>query len=911
MRAIDRHRQSGSITIPLAVRLFLGMALLITLAVGAAVFVTWVQGGEIARQAVDKAVNTSAAVQREFEQRRLDQLQLAVRLIAADAGFIKYIANASGGSDLPGLGGDADDNGGAADNRDTRSMRDLLLERQRDFGMDLAILLDASGEVLARTDENDAFAASLAEDPLVAPAVREATPFSGYWRQGDQLFQAAIMPLARDQDLIGFLLVGLSVNDALSKSVAKVSGAEIAFWLPGKDDAVLIASSLDAPAASELAQVFSKNKAAWLPAILAGRSIDHVPMHYSGQEWSARFVPAAATGEGQLGSVAIMSPTDQITGSYRAILNRVVLAGLVSMLIAIVLSIFLAQRILRPIGRMADAAQAAAAGDYGTHIGTEGSDVLGRLANAFDSLLSDLREKNDIEGYVGQMARFLPEPAGEPVVAATPTVSSQMPPQRESLALLEVEFRHLLVPVNAQTDSQQRVDALAYVQDLLAALAADEEIELRFMDGARWRLPIYGNQRLHEAARIWALLLRDCTRMNVPAPAGALVDGELVRAVGVSDRLHQAVALGTPVAHADRLLCDAGPGQLIFTRTIGDAINPGLSPNSLGVIEGAFSGKKYYALAASALPALCEEIAVTRVKRTLVTPTANASTKATARHVASGQIAAGTILGGRYRVISQLGEGGMGVVYKAHDIELDDVVALKMLLPSLVADAEQLDRLKSEIKLARKITHQNVLRTFDFGEVDGRPYISMEYVRGLTLRYLLSETQRVPYSAALRIARQLAAGLAAAHEVGVLHRDIKPENLILEANGNAKLMDFGIARPVRRTSPGRTEAGTFVGTPDYCSPEQLSAGEVDERSDIYACGVLMSEMFCGAKPFTGGNTMEIYQMQVSDAPVRPSSLWPEIPPELEAVILRCVRSSPDARFASALDLGAALSRLRS
>jgi eukaryotic-like serine/threonine-protein kinase len=904
MRAIDRRRQSGSITIPLAVRLFLGMALLITLAVGAAVFVTWVQGREIARQAVDKAVDTSAAVQREFEQRRLDQLQLAVRLIAADAGFIKYIANASGGSDLPGLGGD---DGSAVDNRDTRSMRDLLLERQRDFGMDLAVLLDASGEVLARTDENDAFAASLADDPLVAPAVREATPFSGYWRQGDHLFQAAIMPLARDQDLIGFLLVGLSVNDALSKSVAKVSGAEIAFWLPGKDDAVLIASSLDAPAAGELGHVFAENKASWLPAIQAGRSIDHVPMHYSGQEWSARFVPAATPGEGQLGSIAIMSPTDQITGSYRAILNRVVLAGLVSMLIAIVLSIFLAQRILRPIGRMADAAEAAAAGDYGTHIGKEGSDVLGRLANAFDSLLSDLREKNDIEGYVGQMARFLPEPAGEPVAAATTTVTAQMPPQRESLALLELEFRHLLGPVNAQTDSQERVDALVRTQDVLSALASDEEIELHFMDGARWRLPIFGHQRLHEAARIWALLLRDCARVKMPAPAGALVDGELVRAAGVSGRLDQAVALGTPIAHGDRLLCDAGPGQLIFTRIVGDAIKPGLSPNPLSVIEGAFSGKKYYALAASALPALCEEIAVTRVKRTAAT----SAVKATARHAAGGPIAAGTILGGRYRVISQLGEGGMGVVYKAHDIELDDVVALKMLLPSLVADAEQLDRLKSEIKLARKITHQNVLRTFDFGEVDGRPYISMEYVRGLTLRYLLSETQRVPYSAALRIARQLAAGLAAAHEVGVLHRDIKPENLILEANGNAKLMDFGIARPVRRTSPGRTEAGTFVGTPDYCSPEQLSAGEVDERSDIYACGVLMSEMFCGAKPFTGGNTMEIYQMQVSDAPVRPSSLWPEIPPELEAVILRCVRSSPDERFASALDLGAALSRLRS
>ncbi|MEP6882903.1 MAG: protein kinase [Dokdonella sp.] len=898
MRRIDVHGQSGRITIPLAIRLFLGMALLITLAVGAAVVVTWVQGREIAEQAVDKAVNISAAVQREFEQRRLDQLQLAVRLIAADAGFIKYIADASGTGNLPGLGGEDSDDGNA---RDTRSMRDLLLERQRDFGMDLAILLDPSGEVLARTDENDAFAASLAKDPLVAPAISAATPFSGYWRQGDRLYQAAIIPLARDQDLVGFLLVALEVDDALAQAVAKVSSAEIAFWLPTKDDAALIASSLDAAAATELRRVFAEHKAQWLAAVQVGHTIDHVPMHFSGQEWSARFVPAAAKGEGQLGSVTIMSPTNQITGSYRAILNRVVLAGLISMLVAIVLSIFLAQRILRPIGRMAIAAEAAAAGDYRTHIGSEGNDVLGRLASAFDSLLSDLREKNDIEGYVGQMARFLPEPAAESATATESIRSPAFAAHHDNLALLEVEFRHLLGSVTADTDIEQRAHAYNGTDELLAALAANEEIELLAMDGARWRLMIHGKQRLHGAARVWVALLRECGQLNVPLPAGALVDGELVRA-------SRTITLGTPVAHGDRLLCEAAAGQLLFTRSTGEALKADLPTDALNVVQGGFSGKKYFALAESALSVLCERNPIARAKRTLATAPA-ITPKPTPSH--GGEIATGSVFGGRYRIISQLGEGGMGIVYKAHDIELDDVVALKMLRPGLLVDTEQLDRLKSEIKLARRITHPNVLRTFDFGDVDGRPYISMEYVRGLTLRYLLSEAKRVPYSAALRIARQLAAGLAAAHEVGVLHRDIKPENLILEANGNAKLMDFGIARPVRRSTPGHTQAGTFVGTPDYCSPEQLSAGEVDERSDIYACGVLMSEMFCGGMPFAGGNTMDIYQAQISDAPISPSTLWPEIPKELEAVILRCVRCSPDARFASAAELGVALSRLRS
>ena len=898
---IDLRRQQGRITIPLAVRLFLGMALLIALAIGAAVLVAWLQGRKIADQAVDKAVNTSSAVQREFEQKRLDQLQLAVRLIAADADFVTYIADASGSAVLPGLGGDE------SEVRDTRSMRDLLEERRRDFGLDLAILLDDSGEVLARTDESDAYATSLADDALVGPAVRDAAPFSGYWRQADQLFQAAVIPLARDQDLVGFLLVALSVNDALAQSVAKVSGAQVAFWLPTAETATLVASSLEPSAASELGRLFESERSKWMPSIRDGKLLDHVPMHFSGQEWSARFMPTAAPGETQLGTLAIMTATDQITSSYKDILNRMVLAGLASMLGAILLSIFIARRILRPIGAMASAAEAAAAGDYRTHIGDEGSDVLGRLSHAFDSLLSDLREKSDMSGYVGQMARFLPEPAQETPAAITQTPAPVTPPQRDNLALLEVEFRHLLGTVGPELDPAQRAEAFTGVHELLESLAREAGCELQAMDGARWRFSLPGSARLLEGARIWAILLRNCQQLNVHLPAGALVEGDLVRARGTTQHPQVPVVLGTPVAHGDRLLCDAAPGQLLFTRAVGDALKTSVNAEALQVVEGGFSGKKFYAVASAALNALADQPRAPASRQTLTTPTV----KTEARKRESSGIHAGTVLGGRYRVIAQLGAGGMGVVYKAHDIELDDVVALKMLRPGVLVDSEQLERLKSEIKLARRITHPNVLRTFDFGEVDGRPFISMEYVRGLTLRYLLSEAKRVPYSAALRIARQLAAGLAAAHEVGVLHRDIKPENLILEANGNAKLMDFGIARPVRRSEPGVTTEGTFVGTPNYCSPEQLSGGEVDERSDIFACGVLMSEMFCGGMPYVGSNTMEIYQAQMSGTTISPSSLWPEIPPELEALILRCVQCAPDARFVSAGDLGVALSRLRS
>lgn len=290
-----------------------------------------------------------------------------------------------------------------------------------------------------------------------------------------------------------------------------------------------------------------------------------------------------------------------------------------------------------------------------------------------------------------------------------------------------------------------------------------------------------------------------------------------------------------------------------------------------------------------------------------VTTTSPSRTGQAARDVDT--LPPGTRLGPRYEIVDQLGSGGMGVVYKARDLELGDVVALKMLRGQALGDAIHVERLKDEIRLARRITHPNVLRTFDFAEIDGRAFVSMEYVHGITLRRLIRPNARPPYMAALRIARQLAAGLQAAHAVGVLHRDIKPENIILAADGDAKLMDFGIARPMHRDVAGHTQAGTMVGSPDYAPPEQLNGGVMDQRSDVYACGVVFSELFCGVRPYQGMSAVDIYMAQTRNELLRPSMAWPDIPPELEALILRCIALQPEARFRNATELSDALAGL--
>ena len=914
MAATETAPRPSGFSLPLAIKFFLGCAFLIALAVGAAIVVTYYEGNRIAQREVDSAMTTSNGVQKEFEESRLKQLELKLQLIAADSSTAKYVAQAGGASNnLPGLSDSAGEGG------DTKSIPDLLKERQSQFSFDLGIVLDPKGMVLARTDQTEAFKESLAEDPMVKRVIANPeTPLSGYWRQGNKLFQAAIEPLVQDQILVGFLLIGQSVNNDLSKQVAKISGAQMAYWLPADGKLLLVASSFDEANAKALQDALAAQTAEVTSAVKSGKPLAHLPLRFGNEDWSAQLTPTAEEGEGSLGAVLALTSTDKVFASYRDILKRVLIAGLLSMLVALILSYVLSRGILSPVRKMALAAEQAAAGNYKTQIGLTGSDELARLSRAFDSLLSDLREKSDIEGYVGNLSRFLPEPSPEPAHAGSPrmvqSIPTPTPARTETLSLLGVEFRDISSGGATSDEVMTRFGRVAAIVDGAARAGTARLVE---NSGSRFVLAFGGEQRWAAALRALSQIRELTAAQGFAAPSAALVAGDVVHGgVETAGRVRDAL-VGVATLHLDRLLPESAPGQTLLTRNGGDEVKAALGEARLAVGTGTVTGKRFYALSETALRDLptapSPVIAVVDSDSPTVVPgSASQPGRAPQRSMPSRRMSLdiGATFGGRYRILSELGSGGMGVVYKAHDLELDDVVALKMLKPSALVDNEHLDRLKSEIKLARKITHPNVLRTFDFGEVEGFPYISMEYVRGLTLRYLLNETKRIPYSAGLRIARQLCAGLAAAHEVGVLHRDIKPENLILEQNGNAKLMDFGIARPVRRTEPGHTQPGTFLGTPNYSPPEQLTGEEVDHRADIFSSGVLMCEMFCGKLPFTGSNTMEIYMAQMHQAPIKPSEHWPEIPPALEAVILHCLERNPADRFGSAVELGQALSQLR-
>ena len=260
------------------------------------------------------------------------------------------------------------------------------------------------------------------------------------------------------------------------------------------------------------------------------------------------------------------------------------------------------------------------------------------------------------------------------------------------------------------------------------------------------------------------------------------------------------------------------------------------------------------------------------------------------------------MVGGRYRIVGLLGAGGMGEVYRADDLKLAQPIALKYLPRELVRDPAALSRFHSEVRTARQVSHPNVCRVFDIGESDGQHFLSMEYVDGEDLASLLRRIGRLPPDKAVDIARQLCAGLSAAHTAGVLHRDLKPANVMLDGRGRVRITDFGLAIHPAHAA----DAPSFAGTPAYMSPEQAAGDRLTIASDIYALGVVLYEVFTGRRPFAGPTAGEVLRAQRESSPVTPSSHVRDLDPKIERVILACLEKDPRDRPVSAVMVSTAL-----
>ena len=267
-----------------------------------------------------------------------------------------------------------------------------------------------------------------------------------------------------------------------------------------------------------------------------------------------------------------------------------------------------------------------------------------------------------------------------------------------------------------------------------------------------------------------------------------------------------------------------------------------------------------------------------------------------------GVFASGDELGSRYRIEQMLGQGGMGRVYKAHDAELNRIVALKVLQPELTTDANAMQRFKQELLLASRISHKNILRIHDLGEADGVKFISMAFVDGPDLHHILKDSGKLPIERAHNIAVQLCEALDAAHSEGVVHRDLKPQNILMGPGDHVYVSDFGLAKSLESSSAGMTRTGQYLGTPRYMAPEQVETGPVDRRTDLYALGLILFEMVAGESPFKGESTLQVMYRRVKEKAPNPREINPEIPAYFSAIILHCLERDPARRYQDAKEL---------
>lgn len=294
-------------------------------------------------------------------------------------------------------------------------------------------------------------------------------------------------------------------------------------------------------------------------------------------------------------------------------------------------------------------------------------------------------------------------------------------------------------------------------------------------------------------------------------------------------------------------------------------------------------------------PAAAEVASMFEEKRTLISHDLDGNAN-------NGKLVAGTVIASRYRIIGLLGKGGMGEVYQAEDFKLSQTVALKFLPDKLEKDKAALNRFISEVRIARQVAHGNVCRVFDIGEVENRHFISMEFIDGDDLSSLLRRVGRFTSERAIEIARQLCVGLHAIHDAGILHRDFKPANIIIDSKGKARITDFGIAGFAEEVSAD----GLRIGTPAYMSPEQIAGKGVSQRSDIYALGLVLYEIFTGKQAFQADSITDLIRKHQSETPTNPSDYVKGIDPLVEKVIFQCLEKDAKNRPPSALHVAMAL-----
>jgi serine/threonine-protein kinase len=890
--------------VPLVWKLFGLTALLIAIVVTVAVAITIERANAIAKTTVDNSIASAAKLFKEFERQRLGRLALPAELLGTDPNFAAYIQKSlMGEPSAPEAAATSTSQPAAPASGpalDLPSISDQLEQRRQAFGSDLFILLDDQGRVVARTDQPSVTAPSYEdlykETPLVKNVVDDASVASstGVMSLDGKLYHAAVAPVGAGQPRVrvGYLVNAYLIDDSFADRIAQSTNAGVMF---GSAASPSIIRSTNAPS-------FGMQQMKGVKQIFqSGKPMPPTTADIEGSKYVMTGEPLQSATQ-TVGAAVFLRSLDRELAPFRQIENSLLAGGGAALLLAFIFSWLIAKRVTRPIEELAGIAQAVTAGDYTVHPPIDRSDEVGILGRSFAKMITALRDKAEIEDLYEQMAAKSQE--REAVVAPRQSEAAKL----DEGTILVTDLRELPATVG-EGDAANVIAAVGTAMKLQEAEVARQDGFVREIIGHRLVSVFRGDRGILHAIRAARAINEELATMGeghmtigAGIATGEFVTGTVdlegdsgIAIVGNAPLLAMLFAWHAPTGYAyiSYETAQAAGGEILSSSSR-EQVQLKWLPQPLPV-----ASLPLVSLSTNMMRAIGQTssaMATMRIAGTLPGDTAPG--------IAAQELTPGALFANRYRIDSIIGRGGMGVVYKAVDTQLDETVAIKTLPGDVMSRSpEDLERFKREIRLARKITHRNVLRTYDYGEAEGVYFISMEFVRGYTLAELLEEApahQMVP-RVGMGIARQICRGLEAAHEQGIIHRDIKPQNVLIDHKGEVKLMDFGIAR-MAEAHEGMTQAGLIVGTPHYMSPEQVQGKQLDPRSDVYSMGVMLYEMLAGQKPFTSSSLTGVLTAHITENARPPIELRPEIGREINAIVMRCLAKDPKARYGNAGEL---------
>ena len=842
--------------------------------VGLVLFFSYQQASQLAETTLDDALTTTRSLYENFQGERLEKLSLVNSVVAESPIFKAIVADEEAA-------------------HDGVTLLDAAYEMVQGVGSDFIIVTDHEGVVLARTDLSGRSGESLEQRPLIASAI-EGRSVAGVWREDERLYHAVSIPMIIGPTILGTVTSGYAIDDLLAEEIKRFADCEVVFFAGTGGDVLLTGTTLGGE---------SEEFRGWIAASEMVDEATDLRLSLGHDTYHAILLPLETHGGERVGFFAALRSRDRELAAFRSFQRSVLLIGGAGLLLAIAASLLVSRGITRPIERLVTVTDRIREGDYDSRVAVESDDEIGALARSFRSLLAELREKLLMEKYISKSAAEMLQRSGAYRVHAVERrpVTVLMSDLRAFTALgAEAQHGEILTKVN---------EALSREAELVERFGGQVD---RFV-ADRMMAVFRGGDMAWPAIRCAKAIQQELADTGPAEDAGSLLpsigisQGEAVFGnVGSSDRLDYTL-LGTTVHIAGRLCDEALAGDILLSNEAFQSVDNRVTAAPLQPLRiyGLDEPVPVFLLSAGMLrqrPADQTRMSAGTLRAPVseATEAMPAVSGKPAKSVPLSAIKPGFMIHDRFRVTRLLGSGGMGMVFQAQDLELGEPVALKVLRPDILAIPDMLERFKREIKLARRIAHRNVVRTFDFGEESGLKFISMEYVQGITLKQLIRGKGALPVGVGLRIAKQTCAGLIAAHEQGIVHRDVKPENIILTPTSEVKIMDFGIARPYGvegAQANSVTTTGLSLGTPDYMSPEQAQGKQdLDNRSDIYSVGVVFYELFTGILPFTGDTPVAVALKHIRETAVPPRQVRPELPPELEVIIVKCLEKSPQQRF---------------